>query len=260
MKPYRFAALVASLVLAASAYGQNGILAKVNGVAIPQQHFDLVIKNFVAQGRQDTPQMREELKQTMINRELLAQEAVRRGLDKNPEVAARLALARQELLSSLVVQDALKAHPVTDGEIQKEYERAKAQHGAKEFKVRHILVEREDEAKEIIAQLNKGASFEKLAAEKSKDPGSKANGGDLDWGSPGRYVKPFGDALLKMKKGQVSEVPVHTNFGWHVIRLDDERAAQIPGFDEAKPQLQRMLQNQVVQKAVSDLRAKAKIE
>jgi len=259
MKLFRFAALAASLVLAASAYGQNAPV-KVNGVAISQQHLELLVKNLVAQGRADTPQMREALTQQMINRELMVQDATRRGLDKNADVAARLTLARRDVLSSAFVQEALKAHPVTDDELRKEYERIKAQHGAKEFKVRHILVEREDEAKEIIAQLNKGASFEKLASEKSKDPGSKANGGDLDWGSPGRYVKPFGDALLKMKKGQLSEVPVHTNFGWHVIRLDDERAARIPGFDEAKPQLQQMLNNQVVEKAVAELRAKAKIE
>jgi len=259
MKLFRFAALAASLVLAASAYGQNAPV-KVNGVAISQQHLELLVKNLVAQGRADTPQMREALTQQMINRELMVQDATRRGLDKNADVAARLTFARQDVLSSAFVQEALKAHPVTDDELRKEYERIKARHGAKEFKVRHILVEREDEAKEIIAQLNKGASFEKLASEKSKDPGSKANGGDLDWGSPGRYVKPFGDALLKMKKGQLSEVPVHTNFGWHVIRLDDERAARIPGFDEAKPQLQQMLNNQVVEKAVAELRAKAKIE
>jgi len=259
MKLFRFAALVASLALAASAHGQNAPV-KVNGVAISQQHLELLVKNLVAQGRADTPQMREALMQQMINRELMVQEAVRRGLDKNADVATRLTFARQDVLTSAYAQEALKAHPVTDDELRKEYERIKAQHGAKEFKVRHILVEQEDEAKEIIAQLNKGSSFEKLAAEKSKDPGSKANGGDLGWGSPGRYVKPFGDALLKMKKGQLSEVPVHTNFGWHVIRLDDERAARIPGFDEAKPQLQQMLHNRVVEKAVAELRAKAKIE
>ena len=260
MKRLRYAVLAAGLAVAVSAHGQNGPAAKVNGVAISQQHLDLLVKNLVAQGRQDTPEMREALKQQMINRELMVQDAVRRGLDKNAEISARLTFARQDVLSTAFVQEAVKAHPVTDEALKKEYERIKAQMGAREFKVRHILVAKEDEAKEIIGLIRKGGSFEKLAAERSTDPGSKANGGDLDWGPPARYVKPFADALLKLKKGQMTEVPVQTNFGWHIIRLDDERASRIPGFEEAKPQLQQMLQNQIVEKAVADLRAKAKIE
>lgn len=260
MKLLRYAALAAALAVTVSAHGQNSVAAKVNGVTISQQHLDLLVRNLVAQGRQDTPEMREALKQQMINRELMTQEAVRRGLDKNSEISARLAFSRQDVLSTAFVQETLKAHPVGDEALKKEYERIKAQLGAREFKARHILVAREDEAKEIIALIRKGGNFEKLAAERSMDPGSKANGGDLDWGPPGRYVKPFGDALLKLKKGQVTETPVQTNFGWHVIRLDDERATRIPGFDEAKPQIQQMLNNQAIEKAVTDLRAKAKIE
>ena len=260
MKPIRYAMLAAGLAVAISAHGQNTVVARVNGVAIPQQHLELLVKNLVAQGRSDSPEMREALKQQMINRELMVQEATRRGLDKNSEIAARLVFARQDVLSTAYVQETFKAHPVTDEALRKEYERIKAQLGAREFKARHILVAKEDEAKEIIALIRKGGNFEKLAAERSMDPGSKVNGGDLDWGPPGRYVKPFGEALLKLKKGQMTEAPVQTNFGWHIIRLEDERATRIPGFDEAKPQLQQMLQNQVVEKAVSELRAKAKIE
>ena len=257
MKLLRTAVLAAGLAVVATAHGQN--VARVNGVAIPQQHFDLLIKNLVAQGRPDSPEMRDAIKQQMISRELMVQEAAKRGLDKNPETAARLTFSRQDILSNAYIQDILRANPVTDDMVKKEYERIKAQ-SAKEYKTRHILVEKEDEAKDIIAQLKKGASFEKLAAEKSNDPGSKTNGGDLDWSMPSRFVKPFGDAMVKLKKGQVTETPVHTNFGWHVIRVDDERAAKIPGFDEAKPQVQQGLQNQAVEKAIADLRAKAKIE
>jgi len=260
MKHLRIALLAAGLAVAFTAHGQNTAIARVNGVAISQQHLELLIKNLVAQGRPDSPGMREALKQQMINRELMVQDAVRRGLDKNAEIAARLSFSRQDVLSSAFVQETLKANPATDEALKKEYERIKAQLGAREFKVRHILVAKEDEAREIIALIRKGGSFEKLAAERSIDPGSKANGGDLDWGPPGRYVKPFGNALLKLKKGQMTEAPVQTNFGWHIIRLEDERATRIPGFDEAKPQLQQMLNNQAVEKAVSDLRAKAKIE
>ena len=258
MKLLRTALLAVGLAVAFTAHGQNA--ARVNGVAISQQHLDLLVKNLVAQGRQDSPEMREALKQQMINRELMVQEAVRRGLDKNAEITARLAFARQEVLSTAFVQDALKAAPITDEVLKQEYERIKARLGAREFKVRHILVAKEDEAKDIIAQIKKGGSFEKLAAERSIDPGSKTNGGDLDWGPPGRYVKPFADAVVKLKKGQMTETPVQSNFGWHVIRMDDERATRLPPFLEAKQQLQQMLHNQAVEKAVSDLRAKAKIE
>ena len=257
MKVLRTAVLAAGLAVVATAHGQN--VARVNGVAIPQQHFDLLIKNLVAQGRPDSPEMRDAIKQQMISRELMVQEAAKRGLDKNPETAARLTFSRQDILSNAYIQDVLRANPVTDDMVKKEYERIKAQ-SAKEYKTRHILVEKEDEAKNIIAQLKKGASFEKLAAEKSNDPGSKTNGGDLDWSMPSRFVKPFGDAMVKLKKGQFTETPVQTNFGWHVIRVDDERAAKVPGFDEAKPQVQQGLQNQAVEKAIADLRAKAKIE
>jgi len=257
MKLLRTAVLAAGLAVVATAHGQN--VARVNGVAIPQQHFDLLIKNLVAQGRPDSPEMRDAIKQQMISRELMVQEAAKRGLDKNPETAARLTFSRQDILSNAYIQDILRANPVTDDMVKKEYERIKAQ-SAKEYKTRHILVEKEDEAKNIIAQLKKGASFEKLAAEKSNDPGSKTNGGDLDWSMPSRFVKPFGDAMVKLKKGQFTETPVQTNFGWHVIRVDDERAAKVPGFDEAKPQVQQGLQNQAVEKAIADLRAKAKIE
>ena len=253
----RTAVLATGLAVVATAYGQN--VARVNGVAIPQQYFELLIKNLVAQGRPDSPEMRDAIKQQMINRELMTQEAAKRGLDKNPEIAARLSFSRQDVLSNAYIQEVLRANPVTDDAVKKEYERIKAQ-SAKEYKTRHILVEKEDEAKDIIAQLKKGASFEKLAAEKSNDPGSKANGGDLDWSMPSRFVKPFGDAMAKLKKGQITDTPVHTNFGWHVIRVDDERAAKLPGFDEAKPQVQQGLQNQAVEKAIADLRAKAKIE
>jgi len=257
MKLLRTAVLATGLAVVATAYGQN--VARVNGVAIPQQYFELLIKNLVAQGRPDSPEMRDAIKQQMINRELMTQEAAKRGLDKNPEIAARLSFSRQDVLSNAYIQEVLRANPVTDDAVKKEYERIKAQ-SAKEYKTRHILVEKEDEAKDIIAQLKKGASFEKLAAEKSNDPGSKANGGDLDWSMPSRFVKPFGDAMAKLKKGQITDTPVHTNFGWHVIRVDDERAAKLPGFDEAKPQVQQGLQNQAVEKAIADLRAKAKIE
>jgi len=260
MKLTRTAVLAAGLTLAAAAHGQSGTLAKVNGVTIPQSRADILLKEMSAQGRPDTPEMRDSIKQELINREIVAQEALKKGLDKRAEVATQIDLQRQAVLINAYLQDYLKAHPVNDDEVKKEYERVKASAGAREYKVRHVLVETEDEAKQIIAQLKKGASFEKLAGEKSKDQGSKGRGGDLDWATPARYVPAFGEAITKLKKGQLTDAPVQTQFGWHVIRVDDERPSKFPPFEEVKPKIEQQLRQQTVNKAFTDLRAKAKIE
>ena len=260
MKLTRIAVLAAGLTLAAAAHAQSGAVAKVNGVTIPQSRADILIKEMAAQGRPDTPEMRDAIKQELINREIVAQEAVKKGLDKKPEVAIQIDLQRQAVLINAYLQDYLKANPVSDDEVKKEYERVKESAGTREYKVRHILVESEDEAKQIIAQLKKGASFDKLAGEKSKDQGSKGRGGDLDWATPARYVPAFGQAITKLKKGQLTDAPVQTQFGWHVIRVDDERPAKFPAFEEAKPQIEQEMRQQTVHKAFTDLRAKAKVE
>lgn len=251
--------LLSGFCLAGLAYAQSGV-ARVNGVLIPQARMDLFVKDLTREGRPDTQELRTAVRQELINRELMAQEAAKKGLDKNPEVATRLEIARLNVLVQTYLQEVARVTPVTDDALKKEYERVKAQVGSKEFKARHILVEKEDEAKDIIAQIKKGASFEKLAAERSKDTGSKATGGDLDWSAPGRYVKPFGDTLVKLKKGQMTDAPVKSDFGWHVIRLDDVRDVKFPTFEEVKPNLQQQLQRQAQEKALADLRAKAKIE
>jgi len=260
MKPIQYAVLAAALALATAAHAQGGAVAKVNGVSIPQSRADILIKEMTGQGRPDTPEMRDAIKQELINREIVAQEAVKKGLDKRPEVVTQISLQRQAVLINAYLQDYLKAHPLSDDDVKKEYERVKASAGGREYRVRHILVETEDEAKQIIAQLNKGASFEKLAGEKSKDQGSKDRGGDLDWATPARYVPAFGQAITKLKKGQLTDAPVQTQFGWHVIRLDDERPSKFPPLEEVKPQIEQQLRQQTVNKAFTDLRAKAKIE
>jgi len=233
---------------------------KVNGITVPQARFDFILKNATSQGQADTPELRAKVKEEMINREVLAQEAVKKGLDKNPEVVIQIELQRQGVLINAYLQDYVKAHPITDEMMKKEYDQVKAQSGGKEYKARHILVESEDEAKQIIAQLKKGGNFEKIAADKSKDTGSKAQGGNLDWSPANRYVPPFAQALGKLKKGQTTDTPVQTQFGWHVIRLEDERAAKFPTFEEAKPQIQQQMQQQLVGKVIADTRAKAKVE
>ena len=264
MNPSLFALMLAALVAADVAHAQN-TPARVNGVTIPQQRVEFFVKNLVAQGRPDSPELRSRVREELINRELMSQEATRRGLDKTPEVVMQVDLSRQDILASSLMREVMRgAATVNEDAVKKEYERLKVQLGTREFRARHILVDKEDEAKEIIAQIKKGASFEKLAAERSKDPGSKVRGGDLDWSPAGQYVKPFGDALNRLKKGQMTDAPVQTNFGWHVIRLEDERPAKVPNYDQVKgnlqQQMQQQAQKQVYEKTIADLRAKAKIE
>ena len=260
MKLTRYAALVAGFTLAAAAHAQSDPLAKVNGVTIPQSRADVLLKEMAAQGRPDTPEMRDAIKQELINREIVAQEAVKKGLHKRPEVATQIDLQRQAVLINAYLQDYLKSHPISDDDVRKEYERVKESAGGREYKVRHILVESEDEAKQIIAQIRKGGNFEKIAAEKSKDQGSKGRGGDLDWATPARYVPAFGQAITKLKKGQMTDAPVQTQFGWHIIRVDDERPSKFPSLEEAKPQIEQQMRQQTVNKAFTDLRTKAKVE
>lgn len=260
-RPYSILLLLLAVMLfPAAALAQGKPAAKVNGVAIPQYRLDHATQSRTSQGQPDTPELRRNVRNTLINLELASQAAVREGLDKKPEVAARLELDRASVLTQAYWQDYLSKHPITDEELRKEYERIKPQLATKEYRARHILVNTEDEAKDVIKKLKDGGNFEKLAAEKSKDPGSKGRGGDLDWSPASRYVKPFGDALVSLKKGQMTDTPVKTDFGWHVIRLDDERIARLPTFDEAKPTLERNIQIQMSQKMIEDLRAKAKIE
>ncbi|MBI3041369.1 MAG: peptidylprolyl isomerase [Betaproteobacteria bacterium] len=260
MKSFAFSLVLAGLLAASPAHAQNGV-ARVNGVTIPQLRMDLFIRNLTSQGRADSPDLRNAVRQELIDYELLAQEATRRGLHKKPEVATQIDLARQSVLVRAYLGEMVRPAPVSEDDMKKEYERAK---GQQEYKAHHILVESEDEAKEIIAQIRNGASFEKLAGEKSKDAGSKGRNGELDWSLALRYVKPFGDALTRLKKGQMTEAPVQSNFGWHIIRLDDVRAQQLPPYEQVKPNLQQQMQQfqrkLAYDKALAGLRAKAKIE
>ena len=252
--------LAGSLTVATSHAQTAGGVARVNGVSIPQSRLELLLKVNAAQGQPDTPDVRNRMRDALITREVISQEAVKKGLDKSTEVISQLDLQRQEALVNAFVQDYIQSHPLSDDALRKEYERQKTQIGDKEYKARHILVKEEAEAKQIIAQLKQGALFDKIAAEKSEDQGSKAQGGDLGWSAPGRYVPPFAAALKKLKKGQLTDPAVQSQFGWHVIRLDDERPFKTPGFEEVKPQLQQNLQRQAIDKVIGDLRAKAKID
>lgn len=222
----------------------------------PAAQFDLLLKERMAQGQPDSPELRAVIRDELNTRELLSREAKKKGLDKGGEVKAQMDLAAQTALVRAYIADWIKANPVPDAELRKEYDQIKAQIGEREYKVAHILVEKEDEAKEIIAELQKGAKFPDLAKARSKDPGSKDRGGDLDWNAPANFVKPFADAMVKVPKGKFTPQPVQTQFGWHVILIEDERAAKVPSFDEVKPQLAQRMQGAHLEKYLRDLRAK----
>jgi peptidyl-prolyl cis-trans isomerase C len=220
-----------------------------------QAYFDFMLKQRTSQGQPDTPEMRATIRDELNTRELLVREAKKQGLDKSSGMKAEMDLTAQTVLVRAYMADYLKAHPVPDDMLHKEYDAIRAQMGDKEYKVRHILLEKEDEAKDVIASLQKGEKFEKLA-ERSKDTGSKAHGGDLDWNAPSNLVKPFADAMVALEKGKFTATPVQTQFGWHVIEVDDVRDAKVPSFDEVKPQLSQRMQGQVVEKYLRELRAK----
>jgi peptidyl-prolyl cis-trans isomerase C len=221
----------------------------------PKAYFDLLLKERLAQGQPDSPEMRNALKEELNTRELIVREAKKKGLDKDTDIKTQMDLTAQTVLVRAYVADWVKAHPVSDEALHKEYDAIKAQMGDKEYKVRHILVDKEDEANDIIAALQNGEKFEKLA-ERSKDPGSKAKGGDLDWNAPGNFVKPFSDAMVKLPKGKFTTQPVQTQFGWHVIEVDDIRDAKVPPFDEVKAQLTQRMQGQQLDIYFRELRAK----
>ena len=239
------------------ALAQN--IAVVNGKAIPSSRADLMVKQASTQGQADTPELRKLVKDELITREVLVQEADKLGLGNTADVKTQLEIARQSLVIRALVGDYVKKHPVSDADIKAEYDKFKATAGDKEYRARHILVEKEDDAKAIITKLKAGAKFEDLAKQ-SKDPGSAANGGDLDWASPASFVKPFSDAMVALQKGGLTETPVKTQFGYHVIRLDDVRAAKVPTLEEVKPQITESLQQKKLQEYQAELRAKAKVQ
>ena len=252
-------ALAASIPALAAKDETDKTIAKVNGKAIPKSRADAMVAMQIAQGRPDSEQLRNAAKDELVNREVLEQEAQSQGFGKKPEVKNQMDLARQSVLINAFMQDYVLGHPISEAMLKKEYETLKVQAGDKEYKARHILVENEDAAKAIIARLKKGEKFEELARQ-SKDPGSKDRGGDLGWAPPSNYVQPFAEAMIALEQGKYTEIPVKTNFGYHVIMLEDSRALKVPPFDAAKSQLLKRMQAQLVVKHVAELRAKAKVE
>jgi peptidyl-prolyl cis-trans isomerase C len=256
-KPARLLlALIA--VAAAPAFAQN--LAVVNGKPIPASRVDAIVKQVVAQGQaQDNAQTREQIKKEVIAREVLMQEALKEGYDKKPEVKQALDNARQTIVINALAREYISKHPVTDADVKAEYEKFKAQTGDKEYHVRHILVETEQQAKDIIAKLKGGAKFEDLAKQ-SKDQGTANNGGDLDWAVPAAFPPEFANGFKNLQKGAITETPVKTANGFHVIKLDDTRAAKLPSLEEVKPQIQEELAQRKLAAYQEEMVKKAKVQ
>lgn len=259
MKNLKLARLLLALTAFASLSATAQNVAVVNGKAIPSNRVDAMVKQMVQQGQQDTPEMRAMIKDELINREILTQEADRQGIGARADIKNQVELARQSIVIRALATDYLTKNPVKDEEMRAEYDKFKAQSGGKEYHARHILVEKEEDAKGIISKLKSGTKFEELT-KGSKDPVSAQNGGDLGWAPANAFVKPFSDAMVALKAGEFSQVPVQTEFGYHVIKLDEVRDAQIPKFEEVKAQISESLQQRKLQTFQQDLKKKAKIQ
>ena len=260
MKKQMIWTAVAAAAFACLSMGANAQnIAIVNGKAVPTSRAEALAQQVARSGRPITPEVEAQIKEEVIAREIFMQEAQKRGLDATPEYKSQIELARQTILIRELFAEFQKTSAVTDADVQAEYDKFVAANGGKEYRARHILVETQAQAEAILASLKKGGKFEDIAKKQSKDPGSGANGGDLDWAAPGNYVKEFSDAMVALNKGQVS-APVQSQFGFHIIRLDDVREAQLPALEDVKPQIVQQMTQQRMATFQQELRAKAKVE
>jgi len=252
--------LTAAALIAAAPWALAQNVAIVNGQAVPTARVEALAQQMAASGRPVDDATRAQLKEEVILREIFMQEAQKRGIAASDDYKTQMELARQTILIRALFADQQKKNPVTDAELKAEYDKFAKANAGKEFRARHILVEKEDEAKAIIASIKGGAKFEDIAKKQSKDPGSGANGGDLDWANAASYVTEFSQAMVKLDKGQMTETPVKSQFGWHIIRVDDVRQAKLPAFEEVKPQIAQQMQQQKMAEFQKSLRDKAKIQ
>lgn len=251
------AALIGALALPFAVMAQN--VATVNGKPVPMARVDALIKT-AARGQEATPEMKAQAKDQVVIREIFAQEAEKQGIANSAEYKTQLDLVRQTVLINTLFQNFIKAHPISDADAQAEYNKIKAEQSGQEYDARHILVDSEDEAKKLIAQIKNGAKFEDIAKKSSKDTGSAENGGDLGWAKPASYVPEFATALQGLKKGQMTDTPVKTQFGYHIIRLEDTRTAQFPSFEEVKDKVKQQMEQVKLQEYQEKLRKAAKTD
>jgi peptidyl-prolyl cis-trans isomerase C len=236
---------------------QNDVVATVNGETIQQKDVDGYIRDFNLSPEQ--AKRHDLIINELVSRELVYQDALKKKLDKRADVVAELEQVRVKILLNAAVREAMQANPITEDEMKKEYQAQLPKMQQQEFKARHILVKTEDEGKAIVTALERGADFSTLANEKSLDSSAK-DGGDLGWFPAGQMVAPFAAAVADMKKGGYSKAPVQTQFGWHVIALDDTRQGKAPDYETIKPQLQNFLQQRHIAAYLDKLRSGAKID
>jgi peptidyl-prolyl cis-trans isomerase C len=254
----RHALVLAALLAAGASQAQN--IAIVNGKPVPKARVETLIQQAERAGQKISPEMQVQARDQVVLREIFVQEAERRGLAANADYRAQMELARQSILIRELFDDYRKKNPVSDEAAKAEYDKFKAQATGTEYRASHILVEKEDEAKDLVKQIKGGAKFEELAKKHSKDPGSGANGGDLDFAKADAYVPEFSKAMTGLKKGEMTETPVKSQFGFHIIRLDDTREAAFPAFDEVKGQLKQRMEQAKLQAFQEELRSKAKTD
>ena len=260
-QPIRIARLACIAVVALAplaSLAQN--VATVNGKPVPKSRVDLLLNQAARGGQQKSPELEQRAREEVVLREIFAQEAEKKGIPASADYRSQMELVRQTVLIRELFEDFKKKNPVTDAEAKAEYDKFKSQASGTEYKARHILVENEDEAKKLITQIKGGAKFEELAKKNSKDTGSGENGGDLDFAKPDSYVPEFGKAMVALKKGEMTEAPVKTQYGYHIIRLEDVREAQFPEFNAVKPQIEQRLAQAKLQKYQEDLRKSAKTD
>ncbi|MBW0169570.1 MAG: peptidylprolyl isomerase [Hydrogenophaga sp.] len=253
-------ALTAAALITAAPWALAQNVAIVNGKAVPSARLAVLEQQIAASGRPVDDNVRAQLKEEVVLREIFMQEAQKRGIAATEDYKNQMELARQTIMIRALFADYQKKNPVTAADVKAEYDKFVAANGGKEYRARHILVEQEDEAKAIIASLKKGGKFEEIAKKQSKDPGSGANGGDLDWAAAASYVPEFSEAMVKLEKGQMTQEPVKTQFGWHIIRVDDVRTAELPKLEDIKPQIEQQMQQQKLADFQKSLREKAKIQ
>jgi peptidyl-prolyl cis-trans isomerase C len=236
-------------------------IAKVNGVDIPAIYAEFVRQNRAARNLPQEMLSLEAVRDSLVASELLVQEAIKKGLDKNPNVSAAIEFQRREFLGKAALDDFARHNPVSEELVKAEYDKAKAKAGTSEYRPRHILVPTEKEARALIAKLTTGkkAKFEDLAKSSSKDS-SAGNGGDLGWILPANLVPEFAEAMTKLKKGEITKQPVQTQFGWHVIKLEDSRTLDFPAYDKLKGRIASQMQQMQMRKFVQELRATSKVE
>jgi peptidyl-prolyl cis-trans isomerase C len=253
-------ALTAAVLITTATLASAQNVAIVNGKPVPVTRLNVLAEQIAASGRPVDDTIRAQLKDEVVLREIFMQEAQKRGVASSEEFKNQMALARETIMIRALFTDFQKKNPVTDADLKAEYDQLVAANSGKEYRARHILVEKEDEAKAIIKSLKGGAKFEDIAKKQSKDAGSGANGGDLDWAAAASYVPEFSEAMVKLEKGQLTQEPVKSQFGWHVIRVDDVRQAEMPKFEDVKPQIAQQMQQQKLQEFQKGLRDKAKVQ